>query len=93
MSELNEGVSSSNSPEVLQRSRIERYVNPNYVQRRYMDFNYAQLLHLNGKSINAVFYDGDESISTDKWDIRSLDSSYPIGTFSAYKLRTHTFFN
>ncbi|KAF7379315.1 hypothetical protein HZH66_014686 [Vespula vulgaris] len=26
------------------------------------------------------FYDGDKSISIDKWDIRSLNSSYPKGT-------------
>ncbi|KAL2719945.1 hypothetical protein V1477_021092 [Vespula maculifrons] len=42
------------------------------------------VLYLNGKSINALFierfYDGDKSISIDKWDIRSLTSSYPKGT-------------
>ncbi|KAL2719863.1 mitochondrial potassium channel ATP-binding subunit isoform X1 [Vespula maculifrons] len=42
------------------------------------------VLYLNGKSINAMFierfYDGDKSISIDKWDIRSLTSSYPKGT-------------
>ncbi|KAL2750241.1 hypothetical protein V1477_001528 [Vespula maculifrons] len=32
--ELNEGVSSSNSPEVLQRSKIDRYLICNYFQRR-----------------------------------------------------------
>ncbi|KAF7379413.1 hypothetical protein HZH66_014784 [Vespula vulgaris] len=40
--------------------------------------------YLNGKSISAVFierfYDGDGSISIDKWDIRSLNSSYPEAT-------------
>lgn len=41
-------------------------------------------LHLNGNSINAVFmerfYDGNKSISIDKWDIRSLNCSYPKDT-------------
>ncbi|KAL2750402.1 LOW QUALITY PROTEIN: hypothetical protein V1477_001387 [Vespula maculifrons] len=35
----------------------------------------SDLLCLNGKSISAVFYHGDESISIDEWVIRSLTLS------------------
>ncbi|KAL2750276.1 hypothetical protein V1477_001480 [Vespula maculifrons] len=38
---LNEGESSFNSLEILQSCRIDCYLNCNFFQRKYVNFNYA----------------------------------------------------
>ncbi|KAF7380351.1 hypothetical protein HZH68_016216 [Vespula germanica] len=52
----------------------------------------SQTLDLLTLAILKRFYDGGESISTDKWNIRSFNSNYAKSILSAYKSRTYIFF-